>query len=108
MPFDTLVAAVQSRFSAVTTSQFRDNCRLHVAPEQLFELLRLLKEEHGFDMLAELTAADYLQYPDAKDRFGLMYVLVNTTTGERCVVKTFLNEPDLTVPSAFIVRAGIY
>jgi NADH-quinone oxidoreductase subunit C len=108
MPFSTLVAALQSRLGldAFTTTEFRDNRRLHVAPARLLELLRLLKEEHGFDMLAELTAADYLKYPGAADRFGVVYVLLNTTSGERVVVKTLLNEPELTLPSAFSLWHG--
>ena len=52
-------------------------------------------------MLAELTAADYLKYPDARDRFGVIYVLTNIATGERLVVKTFVNDPDPTLPSVF-------
>jgi NADH-quinone oxidoreductase subunit C len=88
-----------------TVSDFRDNHRLIVAQDKVYTALEALKAG-GFDMLAELTAADYLHYPDAKDRFGLMYVLVNTVTGERVIVKTFLNEPDLTVPSAFPLWRG--
>jgi NADH-quinone oxidoreductase subunit C len=106
MPFDTLVAVVQSRISGVTTSQFRDNRRLHVEAAQLFDLLRLLKEVHGFDMLAELTAADYMKYPNATDRYGVIYVLVNTASGERIVVKTAVNDPDPTLPSAFPLWKG--
>jgi NADH-quinone oxidoreductase subunit C len=100
MPFDTLVAALKPRFSAVTTSEFRDNRRLHVAPAQVLDLLRTLKDEHGFDMLADLTAADYLKYPNAADRYGVIYCLLNTTSGERVVVKTAVNDPEPTVPSA--------
>src|SRR5579862_8007313 len=94
---------LQTRFGADSfqVSQFRDNRRIVVAAERVFEFLVCLKEECGFDMLAELTAADYLTYPDARDRFGVMYVLTNTTSGERVVVKTWLNEPDPTLPSAF-------
>jgi NADH-quinone oxidoreductase subunit C len=106
MPFDALLAAVQTRFRGVTPSQFRDNRRLHVAPAQLFDLLRLLNEEHGYDMLAELTAADYLKYPNATDRYGVAYVLVNTAAGERIVVKTFVNDPDPTLRSAFPLWKG--
>ena len=108
MPFDTIVAALRDRLGAeaLKTSEFRDNRRLLVAPARLFETLRLLKTEHGFDLLAELTAADYLKYPDATDRFGVLYVLVNTATGERVIVKTALNEPDLTLPSAFPLWKG--
>jgi NADH-quinone oxidoreductase subunit C len=88
------------------TSEFRDNRRVIVSPGRLFPVLQCLKEQCGFDMLAELTAVDYLYYPDAKDRFGVVYVLLNTGTGERVVVKTYLNEPDLTIPSAFPLWKG--
>ena len=57
-------------------------------------------------MLAELTAADYLKYPNAIDRFGVVYGLLNLTTGERVFVRTFLNEPDLTISSAFPLWKG--
>ncbi|MCC6418879.1 MAG: NADH-quinone oxidoreductase subunit C [Gemmataceae bacterium] len=89
-----------------TTSAFRDNRRVIVAPDRIYAVLECLKTACGFDMLAELTAVDYLYYPNARDRFGVIYVLVNTTTGERAVVKTHLNEPDLTLPSAFPLWKG--
>ena len=89
-----------------TTAQFRDNRRVIVKPDWLFRCLQCLKERGGFDMLAELTAVDYLNYPDARDRFGVVYVLLNTASGERVVVKTYLNEPDLTLPSAFPLWKG--
>jgi NADH-quinone oxidoreductase subunit C len=91
---------------AFTVTQFRDNTRLHVKPSQLFELLRTLKERHGFDMLVELTAVDYLYYPDAVDRFGVIYALLNLASGERLYVKTMLNEPDLSLPSVFSLWKG--
>jgi NADH-quinone oxidoreductase subunit C len=99
---------LKERFGAdsFTTSQFRDNRRVIVAPQRLLDFLTCLKEECDFDMLAELTAVDYLNYPDAKDRFGVIYVLLNTTSGERVVVKTYLNEPDLILPSAFPLWKG--
>lgn len=84
----------------LTTSQFRDNIRLHVAAERVYELLETLKNEHGFDMLFELTAVDYLYYPDATDRYGVVYGLLNTGSGERLFVKTMLNDPDPELPSA--------
>jgi NADH-quinone oxidoreductase subunit C len=88
-----------------TVSDFRDNHRVVVAPDKLYAALECLKQG-GFDMLAELSAVDYLHYPDAKDRFGLVYVLTNTATSERVIIRTFLNEPDLTVPSAFALWRG--
>jgi NADH-quinone oxidoreductase subunit C len=88
-----------------SASEFRDNRRVGVAPERLYEALEAL-EKSGFDMLVDVTAVDYLHYPDAKDRFGLIYALLNTVSGERLIVKTFLNEPELTVPSVFPLWRG--
>lgn len=82
-------------------SQFRDNHRVVVPDGRLYEILVYLKNELGFDMLAELTAVDYLEYEGAKDRFGVVYVLVNTKTGERLVLKTHVNDPDPMLPSVY-------
>ena len=61
-------------------SQFRDNRRVVVPSGKLFEVLAFLKNEHQFDTLMEITAVDYLEYEGAKDRFGVVYVLVSTKT----------------------------
>lgn len=89
-----------------TTSEFRDNFRVIVPTERLHDCLEALKVSCGFDMLIDITAADYLHYPEASDRFGVVYVLLNTTTGERLYVKTLLNEPELTVPTCFDLWKG--
>jgi NADH-quinone oxidoreductase subunit C len=101
-------SVLQSRFGAdsFTTSQFRDNRRIAVPSVHLFDVLKVLKEECGFDMLAELTAVDYLKYPNARDRFAVVYGLLNTVSGERLFVRTFLNEPELTVPSVYSLWKG--
>ena len=106
MAFETIITALKTKFADLATSEFRDNRRIVVKPAQLFEVLTSLKDDHGFDMLFELTAADYLKYPQATDRFGVVYGLLNLATGERVFVKTMLNEPDLTIPSAFPLWKG--
>lgn len=108
MLFEETVSRLREQFGgdAIATSEFRDNRRVHVEPKTLFEVLAFLKETCGFDLLAEMSAADYLKYPNARDRFGLWYILVNTTSGSRLVVKTALNEPELTVPSVFPLWKG--
>lgn len=82
-------------------SQFKDNHRVVVPSGRLIEILGHLKNQLGFDMLVELTAVDYLEYEGAKDRFGVVYVLINTKTGERLVLKTHVNDPDPVLPSAY-------
>jgi NADH-quinone oxidoreductase subunit C len=108
MTYENLLAVLRERFGAdsFTTSEFRDNRRVIVPPARLYAVLECLKQQCGFDMLIDVTAADYLYYPDARDRFGVIYALLNTTTGERLYVKTHLNEPDLTIVSAFSLWKG--
>jgi NADH-quinone oxidoreductase subunit C len=108
MKYEDVITRLRERFGAdaLITSEFRDNRRVHVGPEQLAPVLQYLKQECGFDMLAELSAADYLHYPDARDRYGVWYVLLNTADGTRLVVKTFVNDPDPTLPSAVPLWRG--
>jgi NADH-quinone oxidoreductase subunit C len=105
---DDVVDKLQEQWGAdaLTVSQFRDNTRLLVPPARVFELLKTLKVEHGFDMLVDIAGIDYLYYPDAVDRFGVAYVLLNVTTGRRLYVKTMLNEPELELPSVFSLWKG--
>jgi NADH-quinone oxidoreductase subunit C len=91
---------------AIVTSRFRDNVRFDVPPENVLAALGYLKNDCGFDMLAELTAADLLEYAGAKNRFRVLYVLVNTTTGERINVRTHVDDPDPTLPSTFPLWRG--
>jgi len=90
---------------AVRYSEFRDNRRVVVDAAILFKVLEALKGA-GFDLLSDVTAVDYLRYPDARDRFGVVYVLGNTATGERLIVKTFVNDPDPSLPSAYPLWKG--
>jgi NADH-quinone oxidoreductase subunit C len=108
MPFDAICQALEARFGSgnFTTSVFRDNQRVIVKSERLLEFMKCLKEDQGFDMLAELTAVDYLKYPNASDRYGVIYGLLNTSTGERLWVKTHVNDPAPTVASVFPLWKG--
>jgi NADH-quinone oxidoreductase subunit C len=102
------LARLQERFGAdsFTTSEFRDNRRIHLTPERVLDILSFLKHDLGFDMLVELSAADYLNYPGAKDRYGIWYILLNIATGQRLYVKTFVNDPDPAVPSVYSLWHG--
>jgi NADH-quinone oxidoreductase subunit C len=93
------IAAVQSAAPSTTSSEFRGQTRLVVDKKNLADVFATLRGR-GFDLLADVTCVDYLNYRDATDRFGLVYVIVNTATNERLTLRVFLNEPDLTVTSA--------
>ena len=47
-----------------------------------------------------------LEYGNANDRFEVVYCLLNVDSGLRLIAKTYLNEPDLTIPSATSVWFG--
>jgi NADH-quinone oxidoreductase subunit C len=108
MTHDEILGKLRETFGpdAFTTSEFRDNKRVIVPAELLYDVMECLKTACGFDMLAELTAVDYLRYPDASDRYGVVYGLANLTTGVRLWVKTFVNDPDPTVASVFPLWKG--
>src|SRR5580704_17168664 len=90
--------ALSAAAPILRTSEFRGQTRVVVPRDAIFEALRLLRDVRGFDLLVDITCVDYLNYRDATDRFGLVYLLASTTTNERLTVRVFLNEPDLAVP----------
>ena len=100
------IDALKTRFDNVVESEFRGQMRVVIAQPATFEALAFLKEERGYDMLVDVTCVDYLNYRDAEDRFGLVYLLANTATSERLIVRIMLNEPDLTVASIVPLYEG--
>ena len=88
------------------TSEFRGDTRVVVEKSRLLDAMQLLKDERGFDLLADVTCVDYLNYRDAAHRFGLVYLLANTQTNERLTVRVYLDEPNLVVSSMCPLWAG--
>jgi NADH-quinone oxidoreductase subunit C len=80
-------------------TNFRDRRQVVVGHTNLLELMRAMKEMHGFNMLIDVTAVDYLEWPGASDRFGVIYQLLNVDTGERISVKTHVSPPDAKLPT---------
>lgn len=101
------VSDLQQRFGAeVTLSEFRDNRRFVVPAARIHEVLAYLKNTLGFDSLIDMTAVDYLEAENATDRFGVIYCLLSIATGERVIIKTFVNDPDPTLPTAYTLWRG--
>ena len=85
-----------------TTEEFRDNLRLYVASGNLIRTITAIRDSCGFGVLAELGAADYLNYPNRaadKARFEVHYVLLNPDTHCRLVVKVGVPLSEPTLPS---------
>lgn len=99
-------AKLDAAFPGLPRSDSRGQTRVVAPKESLFDVLSLLASRCGFDLLVDITCVDYLNYRDAHDRFGLVYLLASTATNERLTVRVFLNEPDLSVASAVPVWEG--
>jgi NADH-quinone oxidoreductase subunit C len=105
------VSALKAAFGDLKVSEFRGDTRVVVPAEKLFDALKLLKEQQGFDLLVDITCVDYLSYPSnedgsVRDRYGLVYLVTNTTSGSRLTVRAFVNDPDPVVRSVVSLWAG--
>jgi NADH-quinone oxidoreductase subunit C len=103
-----LTAAAQNIVDSFdgTATEYRGQLRIAVTRENIEQTLAQLKNDYGFDLLVDITCVDYLNYRDATDRFGLVYLLANTETNERLTLRVYLNEPDLRVPTATALWEG--
>ena len=93
------IDALKAAFKDLAVSEFRGQTRVVVPLKSIRGVLKKLKEQLGFDLLVDISCVDYLNYRDAKDRFGMIYLLANVETNERITIRTFLNDPQPTVPS---------
>lgn len=87
--------------SALVWSEFRGDLRLVVPAASIYAVLEKLKAEAGMDMLVDVTAVDLLEYEGATDRYRVVYLLLNTESGERLEVNTHVNDPEPVLPSVY-------
>ncbi|MCH9001308.1 MAG: NADH-quinone oxidoreductase subunit C, partial [Planctomycetes bacterium] len=81
---------------------------VHVAPDRLTEVMRFLRDDDRcrFEQLCDLTCVDYLNFPKARERYGVIYSLLSITKGHRLWVKCFVNDPDPEVPTVTGIWKG--
>jgi NADH-quinone oxidoreductase subunit C len=87
---------VKAAFPAkrLRATEFRGQTSLVVEPADLHEVMAFLKSDPGtgFDFLSDVGGVDYLNYPaPMPGRFAVVYNVLNTTTGVRLFVKTYMN-----------------
>src|SRR3954469_4941191 len=100
------IDALNASFPGLVISEFRGQTRVVVPQTRQYDVLEYVKDERGFDFLSDITAVDLLNIRDAVDRFQLVYQLANYDANERLTVLVMLNEPNLTVRSAFSLWEG--
>ncbi len=81
---------------------------VRVPPGRLIDVMTFLRDDPAcrFDQLCDLTCVDYLNFPDADDRYGVNYSLLSIPLNHRLWVKCFANDPQPTVPSVTSVWPG--
>lgn len=96
---ETLQATVDqlvSRFGA-QSSEFRGQVRVILSREQLLEAIRVLRTEHGFELLSYITAVDY--WPAENPRMHVLYGLTSIQHNYTLTLRIPLEAADLRVPS---------
>lgn len=81
---------------------------VRVPPDRLVEVMRFLHDDPrcAFEQLCDLTCVDYLNFPKARDRYGVTYSLLSITKGHRLWAKCFVNDPNPEVPSVTSIWKG--
>lgn len=82
-------------------TSFKGQDRLVVTVEDSLATFKVLRDNLNFDMLIDVTAVDLLEYEGARNRFEVVYCLLNTDSGQRLIVSMFLDEPDLEIDSVW-------
>jgi NADH-quinone oxidoreductase subunit C len=69
-PLERISKDLEQRFAA-ESYEFRRQVKLIVPPEQIVAACRVLRDEHGFEMLTGQSAVDY--WPQREPRFHVIY-----------------------------------
>lgn len=118
MATEDAIAALKERFPElnidarplVTHLDGRDSDQLwvRVEPVWLVDVMQFLYDDPRcqFEQLCDLTCVDYLNFPDADDRYGAIYSLLSLTHNHRLWVKVFVNDPEPKLDSVTPIWKG--
>jgi len=77
-------------------------CDLLIDSKDIRNTLLKLKNEDKFDILLDITAVDYLKFPEpTPSRFAVIYILRSTDFKKTITIKTFVDDNTLTIDSIF-------
>jgi NADH-quinone oxidoreductase subunit C len=102
---NAIVTDLETSFGA-KPGEFRGQARVIVSPEKIVEAARSLRDKHGFEMLAALSAVDY--WPQREPRFHIIYEFKAVAKRLRLEVRVPLNgdEPELETITAVYPNAN--
>ena len=84
---DTLAGALGA--SVIDTADRHDELSLTVKRESIVDVLRTLRDDHGYQQLMEIAGVDY---PDRAERFECVYHLLSLTKNHRVRVRVSTDE----------------
>ena len=81
---------------------------VRIPPDRIVEVAEFLHadERCRFEQLSDLGGVDYLNFPDADDRFAVVYALLSVTHNHRLWLKVFVNDPQPEIPSVTGIWKG--
>jgi len=100
-----MLARLRERLGArvLETHEHRGDHTVVVAREAIVEALALCRDDGAlrFEVLMDLTAVDYLQFPGREDgpRFDVVYHLYSVTHNHRLRLKVPVEQDDAVVPT---------
>lgn len=117
MSTEQVLVALQGRFANIDFAaapllagrdKSDEQLCIRVSADRLVEVMEFLRRDERclFEQLCDLTCVDYLDFPKASDRYGVVYSLLSITHGHRLWVKCFANDPSPEVPSVTDVWQG--
>jgi NADH-quinone oxidoreductase subunit C len=112
------IAALQERFPELNLEpqplmpardgEASDQLWLRIPADRLLEVAEFARDDPRtkFEQLCDLAGIDYLNFPDAEDRFAVVYSLLSLTHNHRLWLKVFVNDPVPQVPSVTGIWRG--
>ena len=71
-----------------------------ITSDKIRETIIALKENENFSLLLDITAIDYLNYPNhTQERFSVVYILRDESFKNEVIVKTMVNDKRLSLPT---------
>jgi len=105
MPASPAASALKARFPQATDRASCDHAACNVPLAEVVAVLQFLRDEHAFDLLADLTAIDWAE--GASPRFTVVYHLYATTRHEYLRVATdCANDLEPSAPSVVHLWPG--
>jgi NADH-quinone oxidoreductase subunit C len=97
------LAPLKAKFpdAKLGVNEFRDQVTISVPREHIVAICTFLRDDPGlrYDLLFELNAVDYLNFPGAKHRFAVNYGLTSIPHNSRLWLKVFLDPERDTAPN---------